>query len=116
MPTSERGDWVQQPIDIIQPWLTFNGVKLHNAELRCIKDKGIGICASSDISSSGSHDQQNILLSIPQDLILSRERVQEHAKVDQDFRKVLERLGEFAEVRRYSDSFTLYNAKFLFVE
>ena len=60
------------------------------------EDKGGALLAKEDLDTDDN--ESRALLSVPRDLILSLERVQQHAKVDKDLREVLETLGDFGRV------------------
>jgi hypothetical protein len=61
-------------------------------------DKGNAIVATEEISSHESDSLPQVLLQVPQDLVLSLETVQDYSKSDQDFREVLEACGGFGRV------------------
>lgn len=77
-------------------WCQLNDVSFHKIEIGAIPGKGTGLVASEQIENSD--DGAECLLTVPSDLILSRERVIEHAKVDKDLRDVLEACGGLCQV------------------
>lgn len=95
----KRDGWLTLPIDALQPWALLHGVQL-NATRFLPSDpggvKGAGLYASAPAIAADEHDTP--LLTVPRDLILSKERVELHAKVDSDLRAVLDSLGEFGKV------------------
>jgi len=89
------------PIEQLQAWSRLNGIQLHTAAITSsirdgTLDKGAGLIATNDISADDAG--QFTLLSVPSDLILSRERVEAYAKTDKDLRDVLIAVGELARV------------------
>lgn len=89
--------WLSSPIDTVPAWAAFNSVLFNAIKIGPIpglEDRGSTIIAKRRLEG-GNEDP---LMTIPRDLILSLERIQEHAKVDADLRAILERLGEFGRV------------------
>lgn len=82
---------------LLLPWAKLNDVEFNRVVPGTVSGKGGALIADEDISSN-EIGQQQTLLTVPRDLILSLERVQEHAKVDRDFREVLEALEDFGRV------------------
>jgi hypothetical protein len=92
----EQG-WLSLPVDTLPVWAAFNNVEfnaVHIAPLPGKEDRGSTVIASRPLK--GRHEQP--LVTVPRDLILSLERVHEHAKSDSDFRPILEGLGDFGRV------------------
>ncbi|GAB7365592.1 hypothetical protein MBLNU230_g6663t1 [Neophaeotheca triangularis] len=88
-----RGDgWLSLPIDALPPWASLNGAKLDLVKPGTIPGRGSGLVARQLLNASNI---QSPLLTVPRELILGLERIQEHAKVDRDFREVLESLSDF---------------------
>lgn len=56
----------------------------------------MGLLADSDLKAESSSPTE--ILSVDEDLVLSGEAVRRHAKFDEDFREVLESLGDFGRV------------------
>ena len=88
--------WLQLPFEAILPWAMMNDVTFNRSVPGVIEDRGGALLAKENLDAES--DSSNLLLTVPSDLILSLERVQEYAKVDRDFREVLESLGEFGTV------------------
>jgi len=89
--------WLHLPIDTLPTWAAFNNVLFHRIKVGPQKgreDRGSTVVARQSLSGG----DESPLMTVPKDLILSLERVQEHAKSDSDFRKLLEGLGEFGRV------------------
>lgn len=89
--------WLRLPIDTLPTWAAFNNVLFHRIIVGPQKgreDRGSTVVARQSLR--GGDDGP--LMTVPKDLILSQERVQEHAKSDIDFRNILEGLDEFGRV------------------
>ncbi|KAL7914832.1 hypothetical protein GGI35DRAFT_474545 [Trichoderma velutinum] len=84
----------QLPIDAFPAWAVLNNVDFANAEIRNIEGKGLGLVAKHDITDAG-HDASSsqAIIRIPRDLVLSAEAVDEYAKVDKNFKQLLEIAG-----------------------
>lgn len=80
----------------LDAWLQLNDVAMHDVRAERIPDKGMGLVASKAVKNSDAGAE--CLLTVPRDLILSHERVREHAKVDKDLREVIEACGELCQV------------------
>ena len=89
--------WLQLPINALLPWAVLNDVTFDRIIPGFAAGRGGALLAKGDLDAD--KNISNVLLTVPRDLILSLERVQEHAKVDKDFREVLESLGDFGRVR-----------------
>ncbi len=88
--------WLQLPQNAFLPWAILNDVAFDRTIPGSVPGRGGALLAKEDLNAD--EDSSNILLTVPTDLILSLERVQDHAKVDKDFREVLESLGDFGRV------------------
>lgn len=89
--------WLSLPIDTLPIWAAFNNVQFNAIKIGPIpglEHRGSTVVAKRQLQ--GGHEDP--LMTIPRDLILSLERIQEHAKADSDFRAVLEGLGDFGRV------------------
>ena len=85
------------PIESLKAWARLNGAIFNNVTIQSLAERGSGVVATADIDDSGG----NVLMLIPQDLVLSRELVWQFAKSDQHLRMVLEAVGDFARVILY---------------
>ena len=93
--------WLQLPPEAFLQWATFNDIAFTSVIPGIVAGKGGALIARDHLthqSNDDNADSQNPLLTVPRDLILSLDRVREHAKVDQDFREVLACLDEFGRV------------------
>ncbi|KAI6843817.1 SET domain-containing protein [Hortaea werneckii] len=84
--------WLQLPSEAVLPWAMLNEVDFKQVVPGQAVGKGGALLAKH---SSPGVSKDGELMSVPHDLILSLERVLDHAKADKDFRAVLEALGEF---------------------
>jgi hypothetical protein len=86
------------PVSGLQAWAILNDAELPTAKIVTdILDKnglskGGGLVATRDASAG------EILLKVPRDLVVARERVEEYAKTDTNFRDVLVAVEGFAKV------------------
>ncbi|KAI5293624.1 hypothetical protein KEM52_005375 [Ascosphaera acerosa] len=75
---------------------TFNGIKV--VRDHAVQDgKGSAVLASEDVPSP---DGSRVLMKVPRDLVLSRDRVREYAKSDATLKEILDCLGEDAQTPR----------------
>ena len=89
------------PIEQFESWAIFNGVKFNHTRVERIttpdgQHKGAGIFATENFETI--HDHEIVLLSVPHDLVLSRDFVFDHAKSDHHLRDVLGAVGELGWV------------------
>jgi len=94
--------WLTLPPEALRPWALLNGVDFHEVKQAVVAGRGSALLASKPVKNSA--DGAEALLAVPRELVLGYERVLEHAKVDRDFREVLESLGDFGRVGRVSSS------------
>lgn len=97
----------QLSIDAFPAWARLNDVDFNDVQLQQTEGKGFGLIAEKDLNEkeegSGDEDAKDgqspsketttPLLRIPQDLVLSAAAVDEYAKVDQNFRQLLDITG-----------------------
>ncbi|EMC99180.1 hypothetical protein BAUCODRAFT_120475 [Baudoinia panamericana UAMH 10762] len=91
--------WLRIPSEAILPWATLNDVSFTATVPGVVAGRGAALIAKHPIPANQNGELQT-LLTVPRDLILSLERVQDHAKVDRDYREVLECLGDFGRTPR----------------
>ena len=83
----------QLPIDQLGIWAELNHVDFNGVKACSVaEDKGTGLVATWE-----SQDRA-VLLSVPQDLVLSLENVWIYAKSDQHLLQVLEAVGDYSRV------------------
>jgi hypothetical protein len=80
------------PISALPAWAKLNDVTFYDTKVQQLPGKGFALVADKRLTSVDTFDRPT-LLSIPRDLILSAEAVEEHAKADKDFRKLLDLSG-----------------------
>ncbi|KAJ5744810.1 hypothetical protein N7533_009680 [Penicillium manginii] len=94
------------PLQSLSAWARLNGIITNGVAFQNMSstesdtDKGNAIVATEEISSHESDSLPQVLLQVPQDLVLSLETVQDYSKSDQDFREVLEACGGFGRTTR----------------
>ncbi|KAK3066039.1 hypothetical protein LTR53_017757, partial [Teratosphaeriaceae sp. CCFEE 6253] len=89
--------WLQLPPQAFLPWAELNDVAFTHVTPGTAEGRGGALLARQDLPEDQS---PQALMTVPQALILSLERIAEHAKVDKDFGEVLESLGEFGKTSR----------------
>ena len=88
--------WLSLPPEAFNPWAQLNGVRFHEVKPGHVAGRGSALLATKTITNSP--EGAECLLTVPRDLILSQEQVLEQARVDRDFRELLESLGDFGRV------------------
>ena len=83
------------PIEELSAWMQLNNVKLNGAKLTAIPELGSGLVATSELSQ-----RDHILMTVPQDLVLSLGNVWVYAKADHHLLQILEAVGDFSRVYR----------------
>lgn len=91
--------WLSLPSEAFNPWAQLNGVRFHEVKPGQVAGRGSALLATKTIANSP--EGAECLLTVPRELILSQEQVLEQAKVDRDFRELLESLGNFGRVGFY---------------
>ena len=89
--------WLSLPVDTLPVWAALNDVSFDGVSIGPLpgkEDRGSTVIAKRHLK--GGHEPP--LMTIPRDLILSLERIHQHAKSDSDFRAVLDGLDEFGRV------------------
>ncbi|KAI1107058.1 SET domain-containing protein [Jackrogersella minutella] len=74
-------------------WCVLNNVAFVNAKGTDIEGRGYGLIAEKDLVNDDDNFELPALLTIPKDLILSVEGVEEYAKENKDFRQLLDTAG-----------------------
>jgi len=94
----------QLPITALTTWSKLNDVNFLDIRVQDLGgSKGFGLVAERALSSKDTFDIPTLLI-VPHDLILSAETVEEHAKVVQHFRQLLDVAG--GKVSNIAFSFT----------
>lgn len=86
------------PPEALQSWAQLNDVHLHGLRISSNIVSDDGVSKGGGLVSTTSHPPEPVLLSIPRDLILSREAVVQCAKTDKDLRVLMEALEDFIQV------------------
>lgn len=92
--------WLRLPSEAFLPWAMLNEIDFTSTVPGNIAGRGGALLAKEPLDATS--EQSSVLLRVPKDLILSLERVQDHAKVDKDLREILESLGSFGRVSTYA--------------
>ncbi|KAJ5553834.1 hypothetical protein N7513_003793 [Penicillium frequentans] len=93
------------PLGALLAWLRLNGIVTNGVAVQRVgsaeseADKGNAILATAN-NSNKDPDNQQTLLQIPRDLVLSLESVHDYSKSDRDLREVLEAVGDFGRTAR----------------
>jgi len=86
------------PAEKLQPWCQLNDLTLHGVRIRSNIVSEDGINKGGGLMSDTTHRSEDVLLSIPQDLILSTEAVLQCAKVDKHLRQLVETMEDWVQV------------------
>ncbi|KAI5206068.1 SET domain-containing protein [Aureobasidium subglaciale] len=94
----QRG-WLSLPVETLPVWAAFNAVTFDGVKIGPLpgkEDRGSTVIAKRFLKGG----EEPPLMTIPRDLILSLERIHEHAKSDSDFHAVLDGLDDFGRTAR----------------
>ncbi|KAI6372200.1 hypothetical protein MCOR07_007767 [Pyricularia oryzae] len=80
------------PIDTLLIWARFNGVVFDGAAITQTEGKGYGLVAQRDLQAKDGEDT-TVLLSVPRELLLNSEYVEQCSKTDQRFRDLFDAAG-----------------------
>lgn len=82
------------PPDSSLPWAKLSNIELNGVKVSQLPDsRGSGVVATHELSEDNA-----LLMTIPQELLLSLQSVWIYAKADRHLREVLEAVGDFARV------------------
>ncbi|KAF4808714.1 SET domain-containing protein 8 [Colletotrichum siamense] len=81
------------PVETLPTWAMFNDVDLVDVEAREIPGCGLGLLVNKELSREEETFDIPTLLRIPHELVLSAEAVESYAKVDKNFRQLLDACG-----------------------
>jgi hypothetical protein len=90
--------WLKEPVEGLPTWATFRGVQFNGIKVGVLpgfEHRGSTVIAESDLASG-----QAPLMSVPKDLILSRENIDLIAKSDHHLRELINALEEFGWTTR----------------
>lgn len=86
--------WEVLPIDNLGPWARLNNVEFNGVKVCALPgSKGSGVIATTEKSESDA-----LLMSVPQEVVLSLDNVWIYSKSDRDLLQVLEAVGEYSRV------------------
>ncbi|KAF2269870.1 SET domain-containing protein [Lojkania enalia] len=91
--------WLHQPIDALPAWAEFHGVRFNGVRVGPIPGRehhGSTVIANRDLAGS----QEDPLMLVPKELIVSRQNVDLFAMSDQHLREVLQAVGDFGWTTR----------------
>lgn len=87
-----RGDHLAA-LSTFPQWCAFNDAQLRDIVLTSESGKGNYFKATRDLSNDEDNAEPPVLLTVPKDLVLSAEALQQYAKVDQNFRDIYDAVG-----------------------
>lgn len=90
--------WLKEPIEALPTWAAFRGVKFNGIKIGPLpgfEHRGSTVIAEQDLANG-----QAPLMTVPKELILSRETIELMAKSDHHLRELLHALGEFGWTTR----------------
>jgi len=85
-----RGEF---PLTNLPTWCTLNNITFNGVSAANIDGRGLGLVAGSDLNNDEESTKLPALLTIPKDLVLSAAGVEECAKENKEFRKLLDIAG-----------------------
>jgi hypothetical protein len=89
--------WLKESIEGLPTWASFNSVDFNGIKIGTLpgfEDRGSTIIADRGLASG----DEGPLLTVPRELILSRDNIDLVAKSDQHLREVLQALEDFGRV------------------
>ena len=84
------------PIDQLTIW-----AKLNNVDFNGVQARNVAECRGSGLVATWESQGGDLLLRVPQDLILSLENVWIYAKSDHHLLQILEAVGEYSRVNHF---------------
>jgi hypothetical protein len=87
-----------RPVAELPQWAALNDVAFRKVQPSSIPGRGSGLVAKHDLN--GDDESHQLLLTVPRELVLSKETVELLSKSDRDLRALLEALGEFVQVSK----------------
>ena len=85
--------WLSLPPSTLQLWADFNGIRSEGVRIEERPQRGCGVIAAKTLDDNASP-----LMTVPRELVLSFECVEQYAKSDKILRAVLDGLGAFGKV------------------
>ena len=99
--TGHREGWLTLPISALPAWARINGCIFDSIKFDSLPGRGSAVVAGRNLSGG----DEKPLLTMPCDLVLSRERVELQAKSDSYLRELLDAVGDYGRVRPYPMNF-----------
>lgn len=91
--------WLREPVEGLPTWATFHGVGFNGIKIGPLpgfEERGSTVIAERHLVG----DTEQPLMTIPKDLILSKQNIEILAKADQHLRDVLQALDDFGRTTR----------------
>lgn len=91
--------WLREPVQSLPTWASFHGVKFHGIKvgpLPGFEDRGSTVIAARELAG----EEAEPLMTIPKELILSKQNIELMAKSDQHLRELLYVLDDFGRTTR----------------
>jgi hypothetical protein len=83
----------QSPIDTLPAWSVLNDLDYFDVRVANVPGRGLGLVTERNLSRQEDTFDIPILLRIPKKLVLSPEAVELYAKVDGNFKQLLDAAG-----------------------
>lgn len=83
----------EPPLQGLSAWARLNFVDFFDTEVENVPGKGLGLFTTRPRLDDGGKDDAKPFLEVPRQLILSAEAVEDYAKVDQNFRQLLDKVN-----------------------
>ncbi|KAI1380810.1 SET domain-containing protein [Hypoxylon crocopeplum] len=81
------------PLNDLSAWCVLNDVGFFGVKAAGVDGRGYGLVAERDLVNEDGNSEFPALVTIPRELILSAEGVEEYAKENKDFRQLLDAAG-----------------------
>ncbi|KAI0024234.1 hypothetical protein F4780DRAFT_768886 [Xylariomycetidae sp. FL0641] len=81
------------PLSSLPAWCALNGVTVADVKVGDVPGRGLGLMAERDLVNDPTIGNNRPLLTIPRELVLSAEGVEEYARENKDFRQLLDAAG-----------------------
>lgn len=85
------------PISSLPVWRALNDISFVDTSIADIPGKGYGLVANRNLTTEESTFDRPSLVSVPHNLILNAETVEQYAKQDRNFRQLLDAVGHQSE-------------------
>lgn len=85
--------WLSSNQQALEPWAALNGCHFDGVTIDSVPDKGLAVLATTQANENPAP-----LITVPRELVLSKDTVRLHAQADKHFRDVIEALGDLGQV------------------